>query len=33
MKKDATKILKRFEGNPVLHVDDYPGVAQIYMSQ
>ena len=30
MKKDATRILKRSEVNPILHVDDYPGVAQLY---
>ena len=30
MKKDATKILKRYEGNPIINVDDYPGIAQIY---
>lgn len=30
MKKDATRILKRSEANPILHVDDYPGVAQLY---
>lgn len=29
-KKDATHILKRYEGNPILHVDDFPGVGQIY---
>ena len=28
--KDATKILTRHPGNPLLHVKDYPGVAQIY---
>ncbi len=30
LKKDATHILKRYEGNPILHVDDFPGVGQIY---
>ena len=30
MKKDATGILKRYENNPILHVKDYPGVAQLY---
>ena len=30
MKKDATKILKRYEGNPVIDVKDYPGIAQLY---
>ena len=30
MKKDATRILKRYEGNPVLDVKDYPGIAQLY---
>ena len=30
IKRDATKIFKRFEGNPIIHVRDYPGVAQIY---
>ena len=30
MKKDATKILKRYEGNPILKVEDYPGIAQLY---
>ena len=29
-KRDATRIMKRYEGNPILHVDDYPGVGQIY---
>lgn len=29
-KKDATRILKRHPQNPLLHVKDYPGVAQIY---
>ena len=28
--KDATRILKRYENNPILHVKDYPGVAQLY---
>lgn len=28
--KDATHILKRHPQNPLLHVKDYPGVAQIY---
>ena len=30
MKRDATRILKRYEGNPLLHVRDYPGIAQLY---
>ena len=30
MKKDATRILKRYENNPILHVKDYPGIAQLY---
>ena len=30
MKKDATRILKRYEGNPVLDVKNYPGIAQLY---
>ena len=28
--KDATRILKRYEGNPLIHVRDYEGIAQIY---
>lgn len=28
--KDATKILKRNSANPLLHVKDYPGIAQLY---
>lgn len=28
--KDATRILKRHPNNPLLHVKDFPGVAQIY---
>ncbi|WP_298840222.1 hypothetical protein [Clostridium sp.] len=28
--KDATKIFKRYENNPILHVKDYEGVAKIY---
>lgn len=28
--KDATRILKRHPQNPLIHVKDYPGVAQIY---
>ncbi len=28
--KDATKIFKRCESNPIIHVKDYEGVAQIY---
>jgi len=28
--KDATKILKRHPKNPLLHIKDYPGIAQIY---
>lgn len=28
--KDATRILKRYENNPILHVKDYPGIAQLY---
>lgn len=30
MKKDATRIFKRYENNPILHVKDYPGIAQLY---
>ena len=30
MNRDATKILKRHPQNPLLHVKDYPGIAQIY---
>ena len=30
MKKDATKILKRSEYNPIMCVDDYPGIAQLF---
>ncbi len=30
MMKDATRILKRYENNPILHVKDYPGIAQLY---
>jgi predicted GH43/DUF377 family glycosyl hydrolase len=30
MNKDATKILTRHPQNPLLHVKDFPGVAQIY---
>lgn len=30
MKRDATKILKRSSNNPIMHVKNYPGVAQIY---
>ncbi len=30
MNTDATRILKRHELNPLLHVKNYPGVAQIY---
>lgn len=30
MKKDATRILKRYEGNPILDVKDFPGIAQLY---
>jgi predicted GH43/DUF377 family glycosyl hydrolase len=30
MKRDATRILKRYEGNPILDVKDFPGVAQLY---
>ena len=30
MKKDATRIFKRYEGNPILDVNDFPGVAQLY---
>lgn len=29
-KRDATHILKRYKDNPILHVDDYPGVGQLY---
>jgi predicted GH43/DUF377 family glycosyl hydrolase len=28
--KDATRILKRHPQNPLLHVRDFPGIAQIY---
>ena len=28
--KDATKILKRYHNNPIMHVKDYEGIAQIY---
>jgi len=28
--KDATKILTRHPDNPIIHIKDYPGVAQIY---
>lgn len=28
--KDATRILTRSEANPLLHIRDYPGVAQLY---
>ncbi|MBQ7574345.1 MAG: glycoside hydrolase family 130 protein [Clostridia bacterium] len=28
--KDATNILKRYENNPILHVKNYPGIAQLY---
>jgi len=28
--KDATKILKRHPKNPLIHIKDYPGTAQIY---
>lgn len=28
--KDATTILKRHEANPLLHIKDYPGMAQLY---
>lgn len=28
--KDATKIFKRYEGGPLLHIKDFPGKAQIY---
>jgi predicted GH43/DUF377 family glycosyl hydrolase len=28
--KDATTILKRHSDNPLMHVKDYPGIAQIY---
>ena len=30
MKRDATRIFKRYEGNPILDVKDFPGVAQLY---
>lgn len=30
MKRDATTILKRDPKNPLLHVKDYPGIAQLY---
>ena len=29
-KRDATRIFKRYEGNPILDVKDFPGVAQLY---
>jgi beta-1,4-mannooligosaccharide/beta-1,4-mannosyl-N-acetylglucosamine phosphorylase len=28
--KDATKIMKRSSHNPLIHIKDYPGVAQLY---
>ncbi|MDD2711156.1 MAG: glycoside hydrolase family 130 protein [Verrucomicrobiae bacterium] len=28
--KDATRILRRHPANPLLHVKDYPGIAQLY---
>lgn len=28
--KDATRILKRHPANPLMHVKDYPGIAQLY---
>lgn len=28
--KDATKILTRYENNPILHIKDFPGIAQLY---
>ena len=28
--KDATRILTRYENNPILHVQDFPGAAQLY---
>ncbi len=28
--KDATKIFKRYENNPIIHVKDYEGIAQLY---
>ena len=28
--RDATRILKRHPGNPILHVKDFPGMAQLY---
>ena len=28
--KDATRILTKYENNPILHVRDFPGVAQLY---
>lgn len=30
MKKDATRILTRYEANPIMDVRDYPGIAQLY---
>ena len=30
MKRDATKILTRHPANPILHVKDYSGIAQLY---
>ena len=29
-RKDATRIMQRHSGNPLIHVEDYPGAAQIY---
>jgi len=30
LKRDATKIMTRHEANPILHVNDFPGVGQLY---
>lgn len=30
MNRDATGILTRHPANPILHVNDYPGIAQLY---
>lgn len=30
MNRDATGILTRHPANPILHVKDYPGIAQLY---
>ena len=28
--KDATGIFRRHDSNPLLHIKDYPGIAQLY---